>query len=236
MPPRERSRSGPGGTASYLVIPQNYNTGWVATLDGRTLDAVRIDGWQQAYVVPAGQAGTVHLTMASDDLFRLGLVLGALLLAVLLLLALLPSSRPALEPSGPRRPPSFWVLSIGTVLVLFLVAGPVAVVALPLLAAARRWGGGLMAPVAFIAFVAAGVAVAWNPGAVPSTHLGAFGHPAQIASVVALGAVLSAAAADRISPKTGAARAHEGPDSTAASLEPAPTAARPEGFEPSHTL
>jgi hypothetical protein len=85
-----------------------------------------------------------------------------------------------------------------------------------------------MAIVAFIAFVSAGAAVAWNAGALPSTHSGAFGYPAQIASVVALGAVLSAGAADRRKLKTGTAGADddlEDLNSTEVSLEGSVSAA-----------
>jgi hypothetical protein len=53
-----------------------------------------------------------------------------------------------------------------------------------------------MAVLAFCAFAGAGFVVAWSAGALPSLHTGAFGNPAQIASVVALAAVLSAAAAE----------------------------------------
>ena len=54
-----------------------------------------------------------------------------------------------------------------------------------------------MAVVAFVAFVGAGLAVAMHPGALPKMQIGAFGQSAQITSVIALAAVLSAAAADR---------------------------------------
>jgi arabinofuranan 3-O-arabinosyltransferase len=244
----EASRSievGPG-RANYLVIPQNYNQGWVATLNGRTLDSVRIDGWQQGYVVPAGSSGTVQMTMASDSFFRLGLLLGALLLVLLVALALVPSKGPTLEQSGPRRPPPFWVLSIGVVLVLFLVGGPVVLAALPLLFIARKWGGTPMAFIAFFAFVAAGVAVAWDAGALPTSHSGAFGHVAQIASIVALGAVLSAAAADRNAPRpsrmgrNGDPQAPDDSDKVqTSSLEPPVTPADallPGGIEPPRML
>ena len=72
---------GPGAT-SYLVLPQNYNAAWVATLGTRTLVPVRIDGWQQGYIVPAGPAGTVRLTMGAEASFQLGLLLGAGLLVL----------------------------------------------------------------------------------------------------------------------------------------------------------
>ncbi len=44
------------GAASYLEVHENYNQGWAATLNGRPLAAVRLDGWQQGFVVPAGPA------------------------------------------------------------------------------------------------------------------------------------------------------------------------------------
>jgi len=189
------------GPATYLVIPQNFNTAWVATLGGQALTPVRIDGWQQGYIVPAGRAGTVHLTMTPDTVFHLGLWLGAALLCALLLLTLLPTRRSPDDPTGPRPLPSFWLLAAGTVLALVLVGGPLALVALPLLWVARRWGGGVLAVVAWVAFVGAGVAVAWHAGALPTTMTGAFGQPAQIASVVAFAAVLCAAAGDRSLPR-----------------------------------
>ena len=43
------------GPATYLVVAQNYNVGWVAKLGSQTLKPVRIDGWQQGYAVPAGR-------------------------------------------------------------------------------------------------------------------------------------------------------------------------------------
>jgi arabinofuranan 3-O-arabinosyltransferase len=134
--------------------------------------------------------------MPSDSMFRLGLLLGAAALLVLVLLAALPSRKPKPEAVGPRPAPNFWLLASGAVVVLFLLSGPLALVAVPLLWAARRWGGNLMAVLAFCAFAGAGFVVASHAGAFPTLHTGAFGDPAQIASLVALAAVLSAAAAE----------------------------------------
>jgi peptidoglycan/LPS O-acetylase OafA/YrhL len=52
----------------------------------------------------------------------------------------------------------------------------------------RRW----LPVLALVAYLAAGVVVAVNVGISPATNVGAFGRPAQIASEVALAAVLSA--------------------------------------------
>ncbi len=57
-------------TRSYLVVNENFNAGWQASLGGARLRAVRIDGWKQAWLLPAGTAGTVTLTYAPDALYR----------------------------------------------------------------------------------------------------------------------------------------------------------------------
>jgi arabinofuranan 3-O-arabinosyltransferase len=69
-------------TPSVLALTQNVNPGWEATLDGKALTAQRVDGWQQGWVVPAGQAGTVDLRFAPTRLFDGLLLLGALLALV----------------------------------------------------------------------------------------------------------------------------------------------------------
>jgi arabinofuranan 3-O-arabinosyltransferase len=136
------------------------------------------------------------MTMTADAPFRLGLVFGAMLLVVLLFLALLPGRRAPPDSAGPRRlPPTALLVAVAAV-ALVVIGGPLVLVMLPLFLAARRWGGAAMAVVAFLAFVTAGLAAAWNPGSLPATGLGAFGVPAQIASLAALAAVLSAAAAE----------------------------------------
>jgi arabinofuranan 3-O-arabinosyltransferase len=186
------------GPATYVVLPQNYNDAWVATFGGRTLTSVRVDGWQQGYIVPSGGAGTIQLTMPSDSLFHLGLLLGAILLVVILLLAVLPSRRDEPEAVGPRPVASGWVVAVLAVAALVLVGGILALVGVPLLWVARRWGQNVMAAVAFATFVAAGCVVAWHAGALPNLQTGAFGRPAQVASVVAFGAVLCAAVSEYI--------------------------------------
>jgi arabinofuranan 3-O-arabinosyltransferase len=181
-----------GGPATYLAVAQNYNSGWTATLGGHTLRPIRLDGWQQGYVLPAGSAGVVKMVMAPDRIFRLLLALGTALLVVLLALALLPGRRKVKEDaSGPRAIPSRWVLFVGALVVLGLIAGPLALVAVPLVLIGRQWGRATLAVTAFVAFLVAGVAAAWDPAVTGSTGAGAFSPLAQIASVIALAAVLS---------------------------------------------
>jgi arabinofuranan 3-O-arabinosyltransferase len=84
-----------------LVVPENANPGWAATLDGAPLTARTVDGWQQGYLVPAGPAGEVHLDFGPGGTYRAALLAGAAAVVLLLAVLLLPVRRPG--PPAPRR-------------------------------------------------------------------------------------------------------------------------------------
>lgn len=65
------------GPEAVLSVPENANDGWVATMDGRALPRIRVDGWQQAWLVPQGAGGTVSLTFEPDLRYRRDLAIGA---------------------------------------------------------------------------------------------------------------------------------------------------------------
>lgn len=73
---------------AFLVVNENHNAGWRATIDGLTLRPTRIDGWKQAWELPAGTSGTVRLEYAPDRPYRLGLGLGLAGIALLAALSL----------------------------------------------------------------------------------------------------------------------------------------------------
>ena len=85
-PEYRQVRVGPGA-ASYLEVHQNANPGWTASLDGRTLMPVRLDGWQQGFVVPAGSGGVVTLTFQPVKFYHVWIILSAAGVLVLLLVA-----------------------------------------------------------------------------------------------------------------------------------------------------
>ncbi len=92
-----------------LVIPESINPGWVArTGAGTRLTPVAVNGWQQGWVVPAGDPGTITLTFAPNGLYRAGLAVGLALLPLLALLALWRRRRPG--DALPARPwaPAGW--------------------------------------------------------------------------------------------------------------------------------
>ncbi|GAY16426.1 alpha-(1-_3)-arabinofuranosyltransferase [Mycobacterium sp. shizuoka-1] len=96
-------------TARVLVVPESVNPGWVAHLpDGVTLTPVVVNGWQQGWVVPAGEQGTVTVSFPSNRGYRIGLAVGLSLLPLLALLALVPPRRPVAR-RDPVRP---WALRV----------------------------------------------------------------------------------------------------------------------------
>lgn len=89
-------------TSRVLAMRENTNDGWRATTaDGQRLTPIVVDGWQQAWIVPAGVGGAITIEFAPDQPYRLALVVGFVLLAALVVLALIPASRPGRHHSAP---------------------------------------------------------------------------------------------------------------------------------------
>lgn len=87
---------------STLVLAQNFNAGWQATLDGTPLVAQRVDGWQQGWQVPGGSAGRVEFRYAPERGYVTGLGIGGAGVLLVLALGLLvrrrtPDPRPSLR-------------------------------------------------------------------------------------------------------------------------------------------
>lgn len=90
-----------------LVVRENANPGWTATLDGQALASARPDGWQQGWILPAGAAGTVELRMAQAPWYRLWLLGGlacGLALVIAAVAATLRSRRVAPAVTSPLIP------------------------------------------------------------------------------------------------------------------------------------
>ena len=82
-------------TRSYLEVNENFDAGWRAVIGGRQLQPVQIDGWKQAWVLPAGTAGVVTLTFQPESVYRDAVIAGLVALALVCMIALgVPRRRP----------------------------------------------------------------------------------------------------------------------------------------------
>ncbi|WP_250643632.1 alpha-(1-_3)-arabinofuranosyltransferase [Frankia sp. AiPa1] len=197
------------GSRAFLSVRENANTSWTAKLNGAELTPVRLDGWQQGWIVPAGVGGTIVIQNTPGEEYRRNLVVGLLLVLVLLALAVMPTPTGRLRRRQDRldEPLMPWLLQLPglarvptrlawvalVMVALVLVAGPVALAVPVLVWAGRRWPA---APAwgAGLAMIGAGIAVAAAPNSSPGSDQGAFGAPTQLLGAFALAAALSALA------------------------------------------
>jgi arabinofuranan 3-O-arabinosyltransferase len=194
--PEHRTVAVGPGNASYLVVRENANSGWTATLHGRTLASARVNGWQQAWVVPKGEGGVVTLTYGPDRVYQVWLLIGAAFALALTALALLRGRRRS-EPDEPDALgstdglPTVAAIVVAAAVLVFLGGALALVLPVLLLIAwllrSNRW----LPLFAGLSFMLAGVAVARHIGTTPLSGMGAFGRPAQIASLVAIASVLA---------------------------------------------
>ncbi|WP_316757391.1 alpha-(1-_3)-arabinofuranosyltransferase domain-containing protein [Streptomyces herbicida] len=189
------------GAATYLTTYENYNDGWRATLNGKELTPLRLDGWQQGWRIPAGAGGTVKLSYEPATTYEGGLIGGAVGLAALLGLALWRRREPNPdEPQPVPAPPGVWLGTVALTLVAVVIAGWFALLVPPLALLARRRHA-LLVPLALVALTGAGIAAATGAGEAVAAGHGAFGHPAQLLALIGLFAGLVSV---REVPSTGA--------------------------------
>ncbi|MFC8500726.1 alpha-(1-_3)-arabinofuranosyltransferase family protein [Pedococcus sp. NPDC057267] len=185
--------------ASVLAVPQNFNPGWRATdQHGRVLSAVRVNGWQQGWVLPAGDAGTLHASFEPDRTYRLGLAIGALL--ALGVAALMLAARRRRGPAPPA-PDESRVWGWGASAVLVAAFGWVGLAAVAVAVVVRRAAGRRLVVLSVVA--AAGVlatAVAMvEPW--PSGDAGVHSSVVQLAVLTAVALALSVTWAGTRSPR-----------------------------------
>ncbi|MGC5029339.1 alpha-(1-_3)-arabinofuranosyltransferase domain-containing protein [Micromonospora sp. DT229] len=201
--PTDRRVRVAGGEPALLVVPENANPGWKATLEGVSLTATRVDGWQQAWFLPAGAGGEVRLVFAPDRAYRGALLVGALTAVGVLLLAAWPVRRrltvsaqgQAAVAGGPAGviPPEAPAWMIGGLLVVLLAAlGGVLPVAIVLAAMVLRQLAVRALPVVVLGGLTAATVIAVTGRVQGHGQAWAYSSWVQAAMLVAIGAVVAA--------------------------------------------
>ena len=179
------------GPAAYLVVNENFSTGWKATLGGKTLQSMKIDGWRQGFVVPSGIGGVVTLEFTPARPYQIGLIVGFVLVALLIGLALVPGRLGRRDPD-PIRAGTWpaWLLIAVTVVAAIAVGGITAVLLVPFWFVwrnRRAWAPLL----ATGCFALAGLFVALTQGYRRTVWEGAFSYPANLLALAAFMIVAS---------------------------------------------
>ncbi|MFF6782624.1 alpha-(1-_3)-arabinofuranosyltransferase family protein [Streptomyces sp. NPDC012510] len=212
------------GAASYLTTYENFNDGWKATLGGRELTPVRLDGWQQGWRVPGGAGGTVKLSYEPSTTYEAGLIGAGVGLAALIGLALWRRREPSPDGPQPTPPgPGLWLGTVALTLVGVVIAGFLALL-VPLLALLAWKRHTLLVPIAFLALAGAGVAAAFGAGEPVAADEGAFGPVAQLLALTGMFAALVSVRRDvATSPdRPGSTRRFEVPPGAEEPTEPLP--------------
>ncbi len=121
---------------TLLVVNENINPGWTATLDGRRLATQRVDGWRQGWIVPAGPAATVRLSYGPNALYRGALLAGGVGLLLVAAVALLGGARRS-RPLVPSRRAG-WADGLALLAAGGLVASWAGAIAVAVVLVARR--------------------------------------------------------------------------------------------------
>jgi len=154
----------PESSRPYMLeTSENFNRGWEARAGDVILTPVQVDGWRQAWLLPAEVAGIVTLSFTPQAAFEWGLLAGVL--AVLALFALAALRGRVFAPSlNNPTPTSVWALPVMLSLVALLVGGVwLCIAALLVLVAVsaspRAWGVRVQAGAMGLGVVIAGTAI-----------------------------------------------------------------------------
>ncbi len=172
----ERVISVGAGEEAILSLPQSFNAGWTARLDGTVLTPLQVDGWSQGWLVPEEASGEVVLTYDPQQRYLVLLIAGIAVLALIVLAGVVVAATTRLSPAlATPTPPAVPVVAspvgrhrrrrllgtgagaLGVGLVGYAVGGPlVALGALigTVLATRPRWAQTLAATVLLGAVVA----------------------------------------------------------------------------------
>ena len=182
------------GDENLFVVDEVFNRGWEAHLDGVRLESLQVDGWRQAFVVPAGEGGELELTFAPNRPYQAGTAAGFGLLIALLAMAIVPRRRRTivLAPIAAAGWPTPLRTAAGAVLAIWTTG--IGAVLLPVLWLLRRRLATLLPLLAFGAFTISGalLLIAPDRGDMQARWLGPASYPVSALAGLALLCVIAA--------------------------------------------
>ncbi|TLS46572.1 DUF3367 domain-containing protein [Streptomyces montanus] len=199
------------GAASYLTTYENFNDGWKATLNGKELNPVRLDGWQQGWRIPKGAGGAVKLSYEPSVVYEAGLIAGGVGVLALAGLVLYRRRSPNPDEPSPVPPAPGPVLGVVALTLVGVVIAGFFALLVPLLALLAGRRHALLVPIAFLALAGAGIAAATGAGTPVAQDAGAFGPTAQLLALIGLFAALVSVREAATEPRGAAPQGSPGP-------------------------
>ncbi|QGK68900.1 DUF3367 domain-containing protein [Allosaccharopolyspora coralli] len=174
------------GPRSVLSVPENANQGWVARLDGERLEPTRVDGWQQAWVVPEGAGGEVTLDFEPNSRYRGGLLAGGFAALAVVGATFLPVRRRQQVSTAPSGGRMTFAAVAGLLAVLGGIPGVVALAA----GLGLRWWRPSLSPWFALGGMAVATTIAFAGQVLGFGQEWANAGPSQAAALLAVGAVI----------------------------------------------
>ena len=186
-----RTLTAGSGPTTILAISENFNPGWHAMFRGVALPTLRLDGWRQGWLIPAGEAGEIRLSFGPTSTFRIAIVVWIVAFVLFVGLAWAFARRRCTDcelvgySGGPTR-----IGDVAAVVAIGLTGG----IAVLVVAAVRylRRDPIVHRLVAFGAFALSTIVSAVGNDAQPGSSTGAFSGFAQLSALVAVSCVLVA--------------------------------------------
>ena len=104
-PTDRRLRMTASTTPRILETTENYNDAWRASMGSTILEPMQVDGWRQAWLVPAGLGGEVRLQFVPQPWYQAGLAAGSAAALGLLGLLVVPARAGARRRTDQSRNP-----------------------------------------------------------------------------------------------------------------------------------
>lgn len=136
--PSNRKISISAGESNIVTTGEIFNAGWIAKIDGEKIQAVEINGWEQGFVVPAGDGGVIELTFGPQRTYIASIFVGLILLIAMVVMMFIPSRKQNHEKLEAGEW-SWWIVAVIALGAGIFVVGPVTLLLPIMVLVVRRY-------------------------------------------------------------------------------------------------